>query len=87
MTRRQLLAFKRPPTVELRLDDLSAEIRDDRVHLAIGTDATAWFSWDEWRDFARRVEHSIVWIEANTPDDVSGSSFKVGDGAEQDETD
>ena len=53
---RQLLAFKRGPTVEGRLDDLSFEITDDRVHLAIGDlegIRTAGFSWDEWRDFGR----------------------------------
>jgi len=76
---RQLLAFKRAPTVELRFDDLHIEVRDDRVLLAAGVDELgAWFSWDEWRDLARRIEHSIQWIETNTPEDVTGSSFEVG---------
>lgn len=78
MSRRRLLAFKRAPTVELRLEDLRVEVRDDRVVLFGGTDGLdAWFSWEEWRDFARRVEHSIQWIEANTPEDVTDSSFEV----------
>ena len=76
--RRQLLAFKRGPTVEGRLDDFSFEITDDRVHLAIGDlegIRTAGFSWDEWRDFGRRVEHGIEWIEKNTPEDAGGTSY------------
>lgn len=78
MSRRQLLAFKRAPTVELRLEDLSIEVRDDRVFLSSGVDGIdAWFSWDEWRDLARRVEHSISWIEDHTPGDVTGTSFEV----------
>ncbi len=75
---RQLLAFKRGPTVEGRLDDLSFEITDDRVHLAIGDlegIRTAWFSWDEWRDFALRVGHGIEWIGKNTPADAGGASY------------
>lgn len=78
MSRRQLLAFKRAPTVELRLEDLSIEVRHDRVVLSAGADVLdAWLSWEEWRDLARRVEHSIQWIEANTPKDVTGTSFEV----------
>jgi hypothetical protein len=78
MSRRQLLAFKRAPTVELRLEDLSIEVRDDRVVLAIGIDVLGtWFSWAEWRDLAGRIEHSIQWIEANTPEGVTGKSFEV----------
>lgn len=75
---RQLLAFKRAPTVELQIEDLGVEVRANRVHLAIG-DETAWFSWDEWRDFVARINHSIDWIEHNTPEDVTGSSFTVED--------
>jgi hypothetical protein len=78
VSRRQLLAFKRAPTVELQLEDLSIEVRDDRVFLSSGVDGIdAWFSWEEWRDLARRVEHSIAWIEEHTPRDVTGSSFQV----------
>lgn len=78
MSRRQLLAFKRAPTVELRLEDVGVEVRPDRVVFSAGGDSfDAWFSWDEWRDFARRVEHSMQWIEANTPEDVTGVSFEV----------
>lgn len=81
MSRRQLLAFKRAPTVELRLEDLYIEVRDDRVVLSSGIEGVdAWFSWDEWRDLARRIEHSIQWIEANTPEDITGSSFEVESG-------
>jgi hypothetical protein len=71
---RKLLAFKRAPTVELRLDDTTVEVRDGRVLLSRGDDAT-WFSWDEWRDLTRRIEHSMQWIHANTPDDVTGTNF------------
>jgi hypothetical protein len=78
MNRRRLLAFKRAPTVELRFEDMSIEVTDDRVRLSSGVEGIdAWFSWDEWRDLVRRVEHSIQWIEANTPDDVTGSNFEV----------
>ena len=78
MSRRQLLAFKHAPTVELRFDDLHIEVRDDRVLLSASPDSLdAWFSWEEWRDLARRIEHSIQWIEAHTPKDVTGSSFEV----------
>jgi hypothetical protein len=78
MSRRQLLAFKRAPTVELRFEDLSIEVRDDRVVLSAGADMLGeWFTWEEWRDLAQRVEHSIQWIEANTPSDVTGSNFEV----------
>lgn len=78
MSRRQLLAFKRAPTVEVRLEDLNIEVRDNRVLLSSGVDGVeAWFSWEEWRDLSRRIEHSIQWIEANTPGDVTGSSFEV----------
>ena len=45
---RQLLVFKRGPTVDIRLDDLTVEVRDDRVHLGIA-DGTEYFSWEEWR--------------------------------------
>lgn len=77
MSRRQLLAFKRAPTVELRLEDLDIEVRQDRVLLTTRDDTVgAWFAWEEWRDLARRIEHSIEWIAANTPDDVTGSSFE-----------
>jgi hypothetical protein len=75
---RQLLAFKRAPTVELRFEDLQIEVRNNRVLLVAATDGLeAWFSWDEWRDLARRIDHSIKWIEDNTPTDVTGSSFEV----------
>lgn len=74
MSHRQLLAFKRAPTVELRLDDIGLEVRNGRVLLSVG-DEGAWFSWDEWRDLVGRIEHAIQWIAANTPDDVTGSSF------------
>jgi len=78
MSRRQLLAFKRGPSVDLQFEDLSIEVREDRVVVSAGVDALgAWFSWAEWRDLARRVEHSIQWIEANTPEDVTGTSFEV----------
>lgn len=78
MSHRKLLAFKRAPTVELRFESLSIEVRDDRVLLSASVDMLdAWFSWEEWRDLARRIEHSIQWIEANTPEDVTGSSFEV----------
>lgn len=73
---RQLLAFKQGPTVELRLDRTSIEVRDNRVLLMVD-DPETWFSWDEWRDLARRIEHSMQWIAANTPDDVTGTSFKL----------
>lgn len=76
MSRRKLLAFKCAPTVELRLEEIGLEVRADRVFLSVG-DGGAWFSWEEWRDLASRVEHSIQWIEANTPGDVTGSSFTV----------
>jgi hypothetical protein len=77
MSRRQLLAFKRAPTVELRFENMTVEVKDDRVVLSAGADALgSWFSWEEWRDLARRIEHSIQWIEANTPGDVTGSSFE-----------
>lgn len=74
---RQLLAFKRAPTVELRIDEIDVEVKDDRVLISVG-DGSAWMSWGEWRDLARRVEHSIQWIAANTPDDVTGTSFTLG---------
>lgn len=78
MSRRQLLAFKRAPTAELRLEDLHIEVRQNRILLSAGVDSLdAWLSWEEWRDLARRVEHSMQWIEANTPEDVTGSSFEV----------
>jgi len=35
------------------------------------------FSWEEWRGLTRRVEHSIQWIEENTPEDVTGVSFEI----------
>jgi hypothetical protein len=73
---RQLLAFKRGPTVDIRLGDLIVEVRDDRVHLGVA-DGTEYFSWEEWRDFARRVEHAIRWIEEHTPEDVDGRSYEV----------
>jgi len=74
--RRQLLAFKHAPTVDLRLDDVAMEVCDDRVLVGIGG-ATAWFSWEEWRDLSRRIEHAMQWIAANTPADVTGTSFDV----------
>jgi hypothetical protein len=74
---RQLLAFKRGPTVDIRLGDLVVEVTDDRVHLGIA-DETEYFSWEEWRDFGRRVEHAISWIEEHTPDDADGRSYEVG---------
>lgn len=48
MTRRQLLAFKRGPTVEIRRDELIVEVRDNRVHFATAGGAE-YLSWDEWR--------------------------------------
>lgn len=77
MRHRQLLAFKRGPTVGIRLGDLIVEVTDDRVHLGI-SDGTEYLSWDEWRDFARRVGHAIKWIEEHTPDDADGRSYEVG---------
>jgi hypothetical protein len=74
---RQLLAFKRAPTVDLRIEGIDVEVRDDRVLIETGY-GSAWLSWDEWRDLARRVEHSIQWIASNTPGDVNGRSFTVG---------
>jgi hypothetical protein len=74
---RQLLAFKRGPTVDIRLDDLVVGVRDGRVHLATAGDSE-YLSWEEWRDFARRVEHAINWIERHTPDDADGRSYQVG---------
>lgn len=76
---RKLLAFKRAPTVELRFEDLSIEVKPDRVLLSTAADdgLDAWFSWEEWRDLARRVEHSMQWIGVNTPDDVTGVSFDI----------
>lgn len=77
MTRsRLLLAFKRGPTVDLQLDDLSAEVRGGRVHLTI-RDEGEYFSWQEWNDFVRRVDHAIHWVEQHTPEDVTGVSFTV----------
>lgn len=76
MRGRQLLAFKRGPTVDIRLDDLIVKVRDDRVVLAIG-DGSEYFSWEEWRDFARRVEHATHWIEEHTPEDANGPSYTV----------
>jgi hypothetical protein len=73
---RRLLAFRVGPTVELRLDDISLEVRDGRVLLALSDDVI-WFSWEEWRDLVGRVEHSMQWIAANTPDDVTGTSFTI----------
>ena len=75
---RQLLAFKRGPTVDLRLDDLIVEVTEGRVRLTIGRDgASEHFSRAEWRDFVRRIEHAIKWIADNTPEDVTGCSFTV----------
>jgi hypothetical protein len=76
---RQLLAFKRVPTVELRFEDLNIEVKPDRVVLSTAADDElhAWFSWEEWRDLARRVEHSMQWIDANTQEDVTGASFGI----------
>lgn len=79
---RQLLAFKRAPTVELRIDNFQVEVREHRVVLSdLQEGDFVWFTWEEWRDFARRVEHSIAWVEKNTPEDVTGSSFQVDEGA------
>ena len=65
--------------VELRFEDLGIEVRTDRVLLLFGgaEPLDAWFSWEEWRDLARRIEHSIQWIEASTPEDVTGTSFEI----------
>jgi hypothetical protein len=73
---RQLLAFKRGPTVDIRLDELIVEVRDDRVHLSVAK-GTEYLSWEEWRDFARRVEHAIRWIEEHTPEDADGRSYEL----------
>jgi len=73
---RQLLAFKRGPTVDIRLDHLTVEVRDDRVHLGVA-DGTEYLSWEEWRDFAQRVEHAIKWIGEHTPEDANGASYTV----------
>ncbi len=78
---RQLLAFKRAPTVELQLDNFHVEVREHRVVLSAGGENIEWFSWEVWRDFARRVEHSISWVESNTPEDVTGSSFQIDEEA------
>jgi hypothetical protein len=77
---RQLLAFKRGPTVDIRLDDLIVEVRGNRVNFGIAG-GTEYLSWDEWRDFSRRVEHAIKWIEEHTPEDAGGRSYEldVGD--------
>lgn len=77
MRSRQLLAFKRGPTVDIRLGDLIVEVRDDRVHLGIATGGTEFLSWEEWRDFARRIAHAIHWIEEHTPDDADGRSYEA----------
>lgn len=76
MRHRHLLAFKRGPTVDIRLGDLTVEVTDDRVHLGIA-EGTEYLSWEEWRDFARRVEHAIKWIEKHTPEDADGRSYEV----------
>ena len=73
MSSRQLLAFKHEPTVEIRLDNIDVLVKHDRVHLQAGE--LAYFSWDEWRAFAERVEQSIQWVETNTPEDVTSTSF------------
>jgi hypothetical protein len=75
VSRRQLLAFKRGPTVDIRLDDLVVEVRGDRVHFDIAG-GTEYLSWDEWRDFSRRVGHAIEWIEEHTPEDAGGRSYE-----------
>jgi len=74
----KLLAFKRAPSVELRLDRLSIEVKKERVFVSISGADDVWLSWDEWRDLAQRVEHSMQWIAANTPGDVTGRSFTDG---------
>lgn len=74
--RRQLLAFKRGPTVDITLDDLIAQVKDDSVHLAIAV-GTEYLSWAEWRDFVGRVEHAIQWIKEHTPEDANGPSYTV----------
>jgi hypothetical protein len=76
VSRRQLLAFKRGPTVDIRLEDLIVQVTDDRVHLGIA-EGTEYLSWEEWRDFARRIEHAIRWIEEHTPEDADGRSYEV----------
>lgn len=76
MRSRQLLAFKRGPTVDIRLDDLSVEVTDNRVHFGIAG-GTEYLSWKEWRDFAQRVEHAIQWIQEHTPDDANSRSYEV----------
>lgn len=80
---RQLLAWKRAPHVEMTFDNLGVLIEDNRVRLILhGSDLEALeslFSWDEWRDLAARVEHSIEWIKENTPEDVDGVSFMVNE--------
>jgi hypothetical protein len=69
--------------VDIRLDDLIVEVRDDRVHLATAG-GSEYLSWEEWRDFVRRVEHAITWIEQHTPEDANGASYEVDiDGGER----
>jgi hypothetical protein len=78
---RQLLAFKRGPTVEIRIGDLGVLIesgREGRIHLEFG-ESSAYLSWDEWRDFSRRVDHALSWIEEHTPEDANGSSYEVSE--------
>ena len=78
MRNRQLLAFKRGPTVDIRLNDLIVDVRDDRVHFGLAG-GTEYLSWEEWRDVARRIDHAIQWIEEHTPDDADGRSFEAPD--------
>ena len=73
---RQLLAFKRGPTVDIRLDDLLVEVRGDRVHFGIAG-GTEYLSWEEWRDFSLHVEHAIKWIEEHTPEDAGGRTSEM----------
>jgi hypothetical protein len=75
MSRPRLLAFKRGPTVDIRLDDLIVEVKENRVLLTV--DGLEYLTWEEWSDFVRRVDHAIQWIQEHTPDDVSGSSYEV----------
>jgi hypothetical protein len=55
--------------VEVTLGDVAAEVHPNRILLNVG--ALGYFSWEEWRAFAERVEQSIRWVEANTPEGVT----------------
>jgi hypothetical protein len=59
-------------TVRLLLPALFVMTRPLFLLPVVGFGSTLEFSWEEWRDLVRRVEHSIQWIEAHTPEDVTG---------------